>query len=368
LKRSTAAWSSLLGLAAAGPLACASPQTRGYPLYPQTGPLPDASAVAELSGYVRSVDGQSVSGYGTVFELLPGCHIVRTPQHWGQSNSLANGVSVTTPELVFALPMRAGHSYEIALIVGDMTAPSANVDVKAYERDAQGSTVQTFSIAQSSRDIAECRSAAEASAPAPSAPESPRTQRRSERPGAPEPAPQGEGTVAVAEEEPRWPDVPLRPTSATSLSEAMANPDDLVAHWRRVPPYRSHFVHGAPEIPGEGVVAFSRYEVKLQAKLEAAFADCTAAPWRAAGADQARKLELELVLDERGSLRDAGVVTSSGSDVFDAAVLEAIARAAPFGATPQAMRSTDGSLYLRWSVSSDPTYGCTLGARPHMEQ
>jgi hypothetical protein len=77
---------ALLLAVGGGHLGCIKTQTRGVPLYPQTEPLPDVSRVALLSGYVRSVDGQNVSARGSVFELLPGCHVVRTPESWGRSS------------------------------------------------------------------------------------------------------------------------------------------------------------------------------------------------------------------------------------------------------------------------------------------
>jgi TonB family protein len=362
------AW--LFGLAA-GHLGCLTVGGRGFPLYPQTEPLPDASHVARLSGYVRVVDGQVVSGHGNLFELLPGCHIVRTPTSWGTSG-YGGAVVATTPELTFALPMRAGYQYEVAIVADAPTAPTEAIDVKAYERDPRGVLLQTFSYATSQRDLDRCESAAATASSAPEGPEAARADARTEVPGRPDPAPSSTQTISAGSAQPpsppEWPNPPPGPSSARSLDEAMAHPDDLVAHWRRVPAYRSHFQRDAVPVSGPVAVDFARYVVKLQAKVQPAFADCSAQPWRAAGADQPRNLELELILDEAGALRDVGVIVSSGSDLIDAAALDAIARAAPFGATPAAARSGDGLTYLRWTLSSDPTYGCTLGARPHLER
>jgi TonB family protein len=148
----------------------------------------------------------------------------------------------------------------------------------------------------------------------------------------------------------------------------MAHSDTLIAHWRRVPEYRSHFGDAASDVPPDSGVAFARYIVRLQTAIQPAFANCGSEAWRASGADQARTLQLELVLDDAGALRDIGVIASSGSASFDAAAMEAVARAARFGPTPPAVRSADGLAYLRWFVSSDPTYGCTLSARPHIQR
>lgn len=90
--------------------------------------------------------------------------------------TLANmgAVVATTPELTFALPMRAGHQYSIELITETLTGPSGNVDVKGFERDAQGKLVQTFTWAKSTQDLERCVAAAEAQeSPASGAPATP---------------------------------------------------------------------------------------------------------------------------------------------------------------------------------------------------
>lgn len=61
---------------------CIADRPSGIPLYPVNGAPLDASRVARLSGYVRYVDDQDGSRRGGVFDLLPGCHRIRTPTNW----------------------------------------------------------------------------------------------------------------------------------------------------------------------------------------------------------------------------------------------------------------------------------------------
>src|SRR5688572_9814129 len=100
--------------------ACGSAgQRRGTLLYPEPAqPLP-RSEVAVLSGYVAEVDGKDVADddVGGSFELLPGCHVVRTPPDWTRHET-DGAVMVETGVLPFALPMRGGHSYEIRVVLG----------------------------------------------------------------------------------------------------------------------------------------------------------------------------------------------------------------------------------------------------------
>lgn len=138
---------------------CIADRASGVPLYPVTGAPLDASRVARLSGYVRYVDDQDVSRRGGVFDLLPGCHLIRTPTSWGKSSNMG-AIVAATPELTFALLMRAGYQYSIELIADTPSGPSGDVDVKAFERDAQGKLVQTFGWAKSTQDLKHCASAA----------------------------------------------------------------------------------------------------------------------------------------------------------------------------------------------------------------
>jgi TonB family protein len=62
-----------------------------------------------------------------------------------------------------------------------------------------------------------------------------------------------------------------------------------------------------------------------------------------------------------------GVVRSSGVASFDAAALDAMDQAAPFGPPPTDLLSSDGNVYFHWEFHRDPIFACsTINARPYM--
>jgi hypothetical protein len=72
------------------------------------------------------------------------------------------------------------------------------------------------------------------------------------------------------------------------------------------------------------------------------------------------KATAEIVLDGRdGAVIQVGVVARSGSDAFDAGVLESIQRASAFGASTPGITSADGRVYIRWRFFRDEFYACT---------
>jgi TonB family protein len=79
------------------------------------------------------------------------------------------------------------------------------------------------------------------------------------------------------------------------------------------------------------------------------------------------KLEtaVEIGVASTGQIAQMGIVRPSGVQGFDASALEAFAKAAPFGETPEKVRSTDGNLWVVWTLRRDEVFACsTLGARP----
>ena len=120
--------------------------------------------VSTLSGYVRFVDGIDVSSRGKRFELLPGCHLVGTPSSWGsQSPGGSSVVTARTGQWLFALPMKAGHFYQIEVIVGQMTGPTGSLTIKGSETDSTGTRTAEFERVENPEDIVACRNAAAAS-------------------------------------------------------------------------------------------------------------------------------------------------------------------------------------------------------------
>lgn len=77
---------------------------------------------------------------------------------------------------------------------------------------------------------------------------------------------------------------------------------------------------------------------------------------------------LEVVVSkEDGSIVRMGVVKTSGVTAFDAAALESMQRASPFGKPPSAIVSPDGNVYLHWEFHRNPIVACsTINARPFM--
>lgn len=78
---------------------------------------------------------------------------------------------------------------------------------------------------------------------------------------------------------------------------------------------------------------------------------------------------VEIVLTKQeGKVVRRGVTRNSGSTMFDAAALEAIDRAQPFGlVAPDAIVSPDGYVYLHWEFHRDPFDACsTRNASPFL--
>jgi hypothetical protein len=90
----------LLALSA---LACAPVVSPAVPLYPKIDAGPGPRKVALLRGPIAIVDGESVSGKGPEFELLPGCHLVAVDPGAGAK-----------PSVIFAFEMRPGYIYTVA--------------------------------------------------------------------------------------------------------------------------------------------------------------------------------------------------------------------------------------------------------------
>ncbi|MBV9949664.1 MAG: hypothetical protein JOZ69_22675, partial [Myxococcales bacterium] len=147
---------------AAACCACIS-RTRGYPLYAREDAPPDPAMLARLGGYVRYVDSQDVSEHGTSFDLLPGCHIVGTPETWGSMGAMSGGVVAMTGRVTFALRMKAGHRYVVLVDVGTTSGPSGSVFVRAEEHAPTGEVTRVFAPAMTGEDIRRCQASDEES-------------------------------------------------------------------------------------------------------------------------------------------------------------------------------------------------------------
>jgi len=77
---------------------------------------------------------------------------------------------------------------------------------------------------------------------------------------------------------------------------------------------------------------------------------------------------LEVVVSKGdGHIVRIGIVKTSGVTAFDAAALDSMQRASPFGTPPSAIVSPDGNVYLHWEFHREPQIACsTVNARPFM--
>lgn len=83
--------------------------------------------------------------------------------------------------------------------------------------------------------------------------------------------------------------------------------------------------------------------------------------------DQNLAVVLEIVLAADGSVKQLGVVRTSGLTAFDIAALDSIDRAQPFGPVPSAIQSADGNVYVQWKLQRNEVYACsTMEARPFL--
>ena len=110
-------------------------RTRGYPLRGVENETPNQ--VARLHGYVQLVDDEDVSGYGHLFELLPGCHVIVTPTTFGGAGTDA-WATAETGHLRFVIRMRAGHDYEVRVSVLEAVN---RVEIETIEKDPQREVV-----------------------------------------------------------------------------------------------------------------------------------------------------------------------------------------------------------------------------------
>ena len=127
-----------------------------HPLYPESEGQLTPDRVARLVGYVHAVDGRDVSNLDGGYLLLPGCHIVVTPNEWGRGDMNSGAVTVRTGPVPFAIPMRAGYQYSVEVDPGVMTGPTGRATLKATETDAAGNFVSQFEPARSEAELAEC--------------------------------------------------------------------------------------------------------------------------------------------------------------------------------------------------------------------
>jgi hypothetical protein len=165
---------SMFVLAAALTVAFASCrhfQADAHPLY--EGDVRPAAEVATLSGPIAKVDGVDVSHMGSLFAILPGCHIVELPTQLG-GGTPSGAWSVSIGHVSYAFAMKAGHFYAIDTDLQPGSSASmgnasvGGVKVTATERAADGKVIAKLAKIRTKADIESCEAAdAGLRAPAP---------------------------------------------------------------------------------------------------------------------------------------------------------------------------------------------------------
>ena len=148
--------SGLGGLTSLLLVGCLAGHGRGYALYAATGTPRTPEEVAQLTGYVEKVDGTDVTEHGHSFEVLPGCHLIVTPQSWGRVSE-SGGVTWKTGHMTFALPMKAGRQYLVEVQAQTVGGASAGGRIVALAKDMNGTVTQEFGPAIGTIDLSTCR-------------------------------------------------------------------------------------------------------------------------------------------------------------------------------------------------------------------
>jgi len=75
---------------------------------------------------------------------------------------------------------------------------------------------------------------------------------------------------------------------------------------------------------------------------------------------------LELSVNPDGTLHKVTIVKTSGKTEFDVAAVDTVLSSAPFDATPEAIRSVDGRIYLRWGFYRNWRQCGTFNVEPYI--
>lgn len=129
--------------------------SRGYALYPDAEHPRPRNEIARLVGPIRRVDDRDVSGLGSTFDLLPGCHVVKLKETWGDSSG-DMAVTAQLGDVYYAIPMKAGHNYVIEIRTGHFTSNTGELRIEAREQNAQGDKTQEFPRATTVQELEAC--------------------------------------------------------------------------------------------------------------------------------------------------------------------------------------------------------------------
>jgi len=77
-------------------------------------------------------------------------------------------------------------------------------------------------------------------------------------------------------------------------------------------------------------------------------------------------VNLEVSVNQDGSLHKVTIAKTSGKTEFDVAAIDTVISSAPFDATPEAIRSVDGRVYLRWGFYRNWRQCGTFNVEPYI--
>jgi hypothetical protein len=145
-------------------------QPHAFAFYPNPEHPRDRATLAQLQGQIATIDGVDVEPYGTVFDVLPGCHVVSLRRKVGEGN-LSGAWTADLGPRFYAFRMRSGYLYTIDISVRFRSASHGTMTILAAERDGTGRVVQEVPLVRGYQDIEACR--AWAGTTLPSTPELP---------------------------------------------------------------------------------------------------------------------------------------------------------------------------------------------------
>lgn len=111
--------------------------------------------MAQLRGDIHSVDGQYVQDLGGTFDLLPGCHVIKTPPRWTTSDGSGGHTWVEMTPATYALRMKAGHRYSITIEVTGAEA-KLTLRLRGTEVDSDGNLLASLAPVTTSDDLEQC--------------------------------------------------------------------------------------------------------------------------------------------------------------------------------------------------------------------
>jgi hypothetical protein len=121
---------------------------------------PDSgSHVVTILGPIAMVDGKRIPQIGHPIKVAPGCHVVRTDQNFVTSTDQVT-VWGTIPPVDFVLPVREGYNYYVERQILDTSSQTSPVRFTAYEREASGKVVKTFTPTRDAAEISACNPSA----------------------------------------------------------------------------------------------------------------------------------------------------------------------------------------------------------------